>query len=420
MTRTPSRQHPPDRVIVIGAGAVGLSCAWSLQEHGIDVSVIDRQAPAAGASWGNAGYLSPTLAVPLPEPSLLRSGLRAMLRGRNSPVCLPPQANRTLVPFLSNMIRQCTTTRWRRAMAAYVPMNDAALEAFDIQQASGVSVGTRDADVLACFRDARHATGLLHELQEIAACGQPVDVELLTAGQAHDSEPALSSEIRSAVRIRGQRYLDPIAYVTSLAEDVRARGGKIIEDCTVTSVDTRGGRVLAACTDGTREAAAVVLATGAWLPTIASRHGVRVPMHAGRGYSFTVPTARPLHGPVYFPAARLALTPRGERVKLAGIMEFRRPDDRLDPRRIDQMTRATRGLLSGVDWCDRADTWVGPRPLTSDGLPLIGRSGTPGVYIAGGHGMWGMTLGPLTGALLAEQVATGRTPPMLVPFDPCR
>ena len=102
------------------------------------------------------------------------------------------------------------------------------------------------------------------------------------------------------------------------------------------------------------------------------------------------------------------------------MMEFRAPDAALDPRRIDAIVNAVRPLLNGVDLDDRRDEWVGSRPCTADGLPLIGGTRAPGVYVAGGHGMWGIALGPLTGKLLAQTDRHGVAPPELAAFDPLR
>jgi D-amino-acid dehydrogenase len=102
------------------------------------------------------------------------------------------------------------------------------------------------------------------------------------------------------------------------------------------------------------------------------------------------------------------------------MMEFRDPEAPLDPRRIEAIVAAARPLLRGADLDDRRDEWVGSRPCTRDGLPLIGATRSPNVYAAGGHGMWGITLGPATGSLLAEMIATGRRPAELAPFNPLR
>jgi len=168
------------------------------------------------------------------------------------------------------------------------------------------------------------------------------------------------------------------------------------------------------------EADAAILAAGSWLTPLARPHGVRVPVQAGRGYSFTVPCQPSLSGPLYLPSTRVAITPDGDRARLAGVMEFASADAPAGRSRIASMVRAVRPLLEGVDVDDRSDEWVGGRPLTTDGIPLVGPTRTPGVYVAGGHGMWGITLGPVTGQLLAEQIVTGARPPALAAFDPRR
>ena len=147
---------------------------------------------------------------------------------------------------------------------------------------------------------------------------------------------------------------------------------------------------------------------------------MNVPLRAGRGYSFSVAVDSPVPCPVYFPFERIACTPIGDRLRVAGTMEFRDVDAPLDMGRVDAIVENGRPLLSGVDWNDRHDVWVGGRPVTVDGLPLIGATRNPDVYVAGGHGMWGITLGPLSGKLLAEQIATGAVPDLLRPFDPTR
>src|SRR3954453_23337038 len=119
----------PQHVAVIGAGMVGLSTAWFLQEAGVQVTVYDRDRVAAGASWGNAGWLTPALTAPLPEPAVLRYGLRAVLSPR-SPVYLPLRADPTLARFLTGFVRHSTARAHRRGMAASVLMNERALEAF--------------------------------------------------------------------------------------------------------------------------------------------------------------------------------------------------------------------------------------------------------------------------------------------------
>lgn len=407
------------RVAVIGGGIVGLSCAWSLQERGVEVEVVDRLHPGAGASWGNAGYVSPALTLPLPEPSILRHGIRALL-DRHSPIRLPMPPAAGVLAFLAGTARHCTTARWERSMATYRRLNERALESFALQRRGGVEAPTVESDILAGFQRPSEATALLTELQGVAAAGQPVDLDILTGGQARDLEPHLSDSIGLGVRIRGQAYLNPPAYLEALAGQVRRRGGKITEGTTIDDVRRLGDRVIASGPQGELEADAVVLAAGAWLGPLASPHGVRTRVQAGRGYSFDAPCEAPLRGPIYLQAARVAVTPLGDRVRLAGIMEFGAADAPFESSRVASMVRTVRPLLTGIDLDRRENEWVGPRPLSTDGLPLVGPTRTRGVYVAGGHGMWGVTLGPLTGQLLAEQIVDGPSRSAFAPLDPLR
>ncbi|GAB3309497.1 FAD-dependent oxidoreductase [Geodermatophilus aquaeductus] len=411
----------PRQVAVVGAGMVGLSCAWFLQEAGVQVTVYDRDGVAAGASWGNAGWLTPALTAPLPEPAVLRYGLRAVLSPR-SPVYLPLRADPTLARFLAGFVAHSTARAWRRGMAALVPLNARALEAFDALAAGGVPVPTQRAEpFLACFRTAREAERMCAELGHVRDAGQTAGSHLLTGQQVRAMEPTVTDRVGAAVHISGQRYLHPPAFLAGLAAAVQARGGRVAQAADVVDLRLRAGGVTVVTADGERSHHdAAVLATGAELGRLAKRFGVRRPVQAGRGYSFSVPVRRMPRGPLYLPTQRVALTPLGERLRVAGMMEFRRPGDPLDPRRVTAIVEAVRPFLDGVDLDDRHDEWVGSRPCTPDGLPLLGPTASPRVFVAGGHGMWGIALGPVSGQLIARAVLEREVPPELAPFDPLR
>lgn len=213
--------------------------------------------------------------------------------------------------------------------------------------------------------------------------------------------------------------------MVALADAAQAAGVDVREGVSVDDVRDDGAKVL--ITDGHGQGHrfdAVVIATGAHLAKLAREHGMRQVVQAGRGYSFTVNGEKVPTGPVYFPTQRVACTPLtvgGERrLRVAGMMEFRGPDEPLDPRRVDAIVAATRGNFTDLDFDERHDEWVGSRPCTTDGMPLIGRTRSDRIFVAGGHGMWGIVLGPLTGRLLTEQILEGTTPPELRPFDPLR
>ncbi|GAA6525167.1 FAD-dependent oxidoreductase [Intrasporangium sp. DVR] len=418
---TPSGLPVPEHVAVVGAGMVGLATAWFLQERGVEVTVIDREGVAAGASWGNAGWLTPGIATPLPEPAILRYGLRAVL-SPSSPVYVPPSANATFLKFVTGFTRHSTMRAWKKAMGALVPINDLSLAGFDLLRAGGVDAETYEAkSFTAAYRTAEERTTLLEEIEHIHASGGDIAFDVLTGDEARAVEPALSEAIGAAIVLHGQRFINPGAYVAALADSVTARGGKIVTGATVTGLRDVGPGVLVETSTGAAESFdQVVVATGAWLGALVREFGVKRVVQAGRGYSFSVEVDDLPNGPVYFPAARVACTPVGDRLRVAGMMEFRQPEAALDRRRIRAIVESARPLLKGADLDHRQDEWVGSRPCTIDGLPLIGATRSPRVFVAGGHGMWGITLGPVSGRLLAEQMVTGTVPSELRPFDPLR
>ncbi|WP_316690674.1 FAD-dependent oxidoreductase, partial [Pseudonocardia sp. H11422] len=356
-----------------------------------------------------------------PEPAVLRYGVRAVL-SPSSPVYVPPSANPRLIRFMAGFARHSTAARWKTAMGALVPINRRALGGFDALAEGGVTGQTIEAkSFLAAYRTEAERTGLLEEIEHIHAAGQGIEFDVLNGAEAREIEPSLSDEVGSAIRLHGQRFIDPGSYVHLLAESVRSRGGEVREGVAVTGIRDRAGAVEVELAAGVAESFdAVVIATGAWLGDLARQFGVRTIVQAGRGYSFSIPIEHVPAGPVYFPAQRVACTPLGDRLRVAGMMEFRAPEAPLDPRRIRAIVEAARPLLRGADLDARTDEWVGSRPCTHDGLPLIGATRSPRVFAAGGHGMWGITLGPVTGQLLAEAITTGRRPVELAPFDPLR
>jgi D-amino-acid dehydrogenase len=420
---------------------VGLATAWHLQEQGVEVTVVDREGVAAGSSWGNAGWLTPGMAMPLADPSLWTYGPRALVDPA-APLHVPLRFDPRLWTFFARFMAHATQRRWDHAMAALTPVDRVALDAFDELAAGGslghgVEAGTTPGPFTVAFEHVREARPFLRELEHVAAAGQTVPVRRVETGErAHQ----LTDDVSTVYALEGQRFLEPGPFVHALADSVRARGGRILTGLEV--LDVEPGR-LGACVfaravhpdAGTARRAgsptereegvvlrgdAVVLATGAWLPTLAAPLGVRTRVQAGRGYSFTVKTDEPVETPIYLPARRVACTPYQGRFRIAGTMEFRGPDEPLQPRRIEAILASVQHLFQGVDLDDRHDEWVGSRPVTPDGLPLVGATRTPGVYVAGGHGMWGMVLGPATGRALAHLVTTGETPDEIRAFDPLR
>jgi D-amino-acid dehydrogenase len=410
----------PRRAVVVGAGMVGLATGWFLQEHGVEVTVVDRDGVAAGSSWGNAGWLSPVMAIPIPEPGVLRYGLKTLFDPA-APFSVPPTLDLTLWKFLARFARHCTMSQWQRAMTGYLAVNRGALETFDLLELAGVSSPTISAPIMACFQDESQSKELRHEFQLIEAAGQHVDLTEFSGDAARVVAPQIAETVKLVLQINGQRFIDPGAFVQSLAESFVARGGKLRTGFTVRSLHYGPDGISVGGYGGEPERGdVVVVATGAWLGELARSLGVRVPVQAGRGYSFSVSTDKPAANPIYLPAARVACTPYREGLRIGGTMEFRSADHPIVQARVDALLTSAKPWLQGVDWGTVRDVWVGPRPVSADGLPLIGATKVPGVFVAGGHGMWGVTLGPITGQLLADEIVTGRRSNALGSFSPLR
>lgn len=407
----------PRKAIVIGAGMVGLSTAWYLQERGFEVSVLDKTGVAAGSSWGNAGWLAPAKTIPLSDSSLWSYGPKALFNA-DSPLHMPLRVEPKLWEFLARFMAQAFESKWDSTMADLTAIDRVALAAFDEMELGGVAGISHEGPFVIGFENEEQSRGFAREVAGVVRHGQIAEMSRLENPQ--ELAPMLSSEVSVAYRLEGQRFIEPGPYLAAVAADVEKRGGLIRTGVEVTHV-AAGARPAVILADGSREEAdKVVIATGAWLPKLAREYGVKTLVQAGRGYSFSVATDIPAQHPVYLPHHRMACTPYQGRFRIAGTMEFRGPDEPLQQRRITAIVNQASRLMRGIDFAERQDEWVGSRPVTPDGRPLLGETKAKDIYVAGGHGMWGMVLGPASGKYLAELMDTGQTNPIIKPFNPLR
>jgi len=408
----------PRSAIVVGAGIVGLSTAWFLQERGVSVTVVDRTGVAAGASWGNAGWIAPALSFPLNDPQMLRYAVRS-LPNRAAPVRIPPSIDPALWRFLMRFAANCRKSSWTRAVRASLTLNQECMSAYDVLVSNGVDAPITDAPITALFHTSADAEHLLEQLQRLRDAGQPSSTTELTGAALREQVPLASSEVAVGICVNGQRFIDPGRFVHALGRSVVERGAAL-ETVDVADVRASGNGVVVQPVNGPALTADVaVIATGAWLPKLV-RRWVRVPVQAGRGYSFTVPVEHPVFGPIYLPDVRVACTPLNGKLRVTSMMELRRPEAPASAAVVDAIVDSAGQFFDGVRWAERDDMWVGPRPLSPDGRPLVGQVLENRIFVAGGHGMWGMKQGPATGRLLAEQITSGKQPPGLRDFDPLR
>lgn len=407
-----------EKSVVVGAGMVGLSVAWYLQQLGHDVTVIERDGVAAGSSWGNAGWLSPGKTIPLANRDLWAYTPTALFNP-DAALHVPIPPSPSVIDFGLRFMAHANDRSWDKTMAALTPIDKESLSAFDEMVEGGVDSWTKESPFIVGFKNEKEAAGFIREVEGAVRHGQEVPFEVVS--DPRDLIPHFSDNVGLVFRMGNQRYFEPGPFVTALAEAVRARGGTIVTGVEVVDINSTRKPVVSLSNGERITADHAVLSTGAWLPKLARKLGVRTRVQAGRGYSFSVDTGeKPVDYPVYLPAQRLACTPYQDRFRIAGTMEFKQPDAPFDPHRIDSMVRHASEMFDGMDFDNRKDEWVGSRPVTPDGLPLVGATKVPEVYVAGGHGMWGMILGPASGRALAHLISTGETPAVIRDFDPLR
>ncbi|OBG38168.1 amino acid dehydrogenase [Mycobacterium alsense] len=406
----------PRSAIVVGAGIAGLSAAWFLQERGVTVTVVDRSDRPVGASCGNGGWVAPGLALPLNCPDVLRRGLRA-LRDPTAPLHFPLAAETASRVFLTQFLANSEHSPWQRAMRANAPLNEDAIEAFDVLVANGVDAPVTDTPITAVFRTAAEAEHMLRQLRQLENDGQATHVTALSGEALRGRMPLASPAITAALNVDGQRFADPRRFLDALRRAVVDRGATM-HRLEAGDVVSSGREVAVHSRRGVLTADAVVIATGPRLPQMAGRW-LRVPVQVGRGYSFTVPVDHPLPAPIFLRGAMVACTPLEGAMRVSGTLEFRHPHRAAIKERVGAIVASAAPLLDKVRWDDLFDVRVDAYAVTPDGLPLIGEV-SPGVYVAGGHGVWGFAHGPVTGRLLAEQITTGKLPGALAEFDPLR
>jgi D-amino-acid dehydrogenase len=408
---------------VIGGGVVGLCCAYELSRAGAEVSVLERGAIGGGASLGNTGWVVPSFSFPLPAPGIIGEGLRGMLRG--GPLVIHPSFDPTFLRWLLGFRRSATRARWQEGVKALLGLNRRTLELFDAYVAAGVEFEMHRSGLLVVATSSEGFDSYLTVFRELRSLGYQGEIAELTADEAGALEPTLAARrLAGGVHARVDRYVRPESLTEGLARHLSAAGVEIRRQVEVSELASANGHVRVETNEGVVEADRVVVAAGASSSPLLTQLGVRMPLVGARGYSFTFAGGdiRPSQA-LYLAEAKVGISSYDDSVRIAGVFELGHRSDRLDRRRLQAMLATLEPYFDG--WQPGTESalleWAGLRPMTADGLPLIGRAPSlPNVFVATGHGMLGVTLAPATAALLAPLVLEDRTAPELAPFDPGR
>ena len=408
-------------VAVVGGGIAGLCCAYYLTRAGARVTVLESNRIGSAASSGNAGWLAPAQAGPLPEPGLTAYGLRSLVDRRSALYFSPAQLPRML-PWLAAFARRCNARDHAAGVRALAELGGRVFALVDAMRADGVAMELHKQGLLVAAREPDAARRFLAGLEPMRELGYDVPDGILEGRALRDAEPALGEDTRAGLRIGEHWHVLPDSLIAGLAAWLRAAGAAILEGAEVVDLETDGDAISRVRTAaGDVDADAVVLAAGAWSPRLARLAGLRLPVQAGKGYSLSVrPSVVPRHA-LLLAEPHVGCTPFGERLRVAGTMEFSGINARLDRRRIAPILDGARGMLAPLHPEPPRDLWTGMRPIAPDGLPIIDRApGLSNAYVATAYSMLGMTVAAPAAEALAELVLTGRRPPLLAPFSATR
>jgi D-amino-acid dehydrogenase len=397
-------------LVILGAGVAGLCAAYFAQRRGWRVTVIERGAVRRdGCSYGNAGMVVPSHFIPLAAPGMVALGLRWMFDGE-SPFYIRPRLDFELAAWALRFWRAATPQHVRRAAPLLRDLSLASRAAFVELGALGFGLETRGLLMLCKSAEA------LEEEAGTAAHARALGVpaEVLDARAAAALDPGVTMDIAGAVYFPRDCQLDPGRFMDALQREVAAGGAEFLWETTATGWRHDIWRLQAVqTTRGDVAGDEFLLAGGVWSAALVRELGLRVPMQAGKGYSLTL--AQPRQLPkicAIFTEARVAVTPMGGALRVGGTMEIAGLDESITARRVQGIIKAVPEYYPAFAAEDFAGVvpWRGLRPCSPDGLPYLGRTAAyENLLIATGHAMMGLSLGPVTGQIIAALL--DREPP---------
>ena len=390
-------------VVVVGAGAIGLAIAYELAGRGLAPVVVEQGKPGVGTSWGNAGCIVPSHVIPLAEPGMFTTALRSIFSGQG-PVTLRPVPNPHLLRWIIRFLRHCRPQAVEDAAPVLAALGRLSAELHRQWQAEErIDCAYAAEGLLHVFGDSRAFAKARHHAQWEATFG--VSSQVVDGDGARALEPALNESVVGGVFYPDDAGLDPGRFLSGLAAAAIRRGARIFYETEVQDAQTNSGEVRSVVTSrGAIRTRELVIAAGAATHRLARVFRHRLPIEAAKGYSITV--ERPAHGPrrrMLLGEKYVAVAPMGDKLRLSGWLELGRRDARLPASRLARVKRNARSRLHLDAELQVTSRWAGFRPVTPDGVPIIGRApGWRNLTYAAGHAMLGITLAPATGRLVAQ------------------
>ncbi|MFD2738684.1 D-amino acid dehydrogenase [Sulfitobacter aestuarii] len=399
------------KIIVLGAGVVGVTSAWYLAKAGHEVTVIERNdAVAQDTSFANAGQISPGYAAPWAAPGVPLKALKWMFE-KHAPLIVSPRPELAKLTWLAQMLRNCTEARYAVNKGRMVRLAEYSRDCLiALREETGIAYDGRQQGTLQLFRTQKQVDGAAKDIDVLKERG--VRFELLDRAGCVAAEPGLENardRIAGGLRLPGDETGDCQIFTTRLAEMARALGVTFRFGTAIRRLEQSGGRITSVETSqGPMEADAFVVALGSPAPLLTRPLGVKLPIYPVKGYSITAPLVDPERAPqstVMDESYKVAITRLGDRIRAGGMAELNGFSKTLVAKRQDTLTLSVEDLFGGAADQSRAQFWTGLRPMTPDGTPVIGRAGAANLFLNTGHGTLGWTMAAGSGQLLCDIVS---------------
>jgi D-amino-acid dehydrogenase len=411
-------------VLVVGGGPVGACAAQALTAGGASVTLIEKEAevcPPVSGAYANCGLLVPSDVVPLAAPGTLGQGLRWMLDS-SSPFYIAPRPSAALLRWLWLYRAAATTARAQAAAPVLHALHAASADLHDALAHDGGERWLYHRDgIVQAYETESTMDDAAEEAQAARALGVRADV--MCAAEVRARFPGLIGQVAGALFFPDDGHMDPALFTRAMADRAAASGADVLRGTEALAVEPAGaGAVRVVTTRGDFIADQVVLAAGAWTPALTRGLGLTLPIEPAKGCSVDI--ERPADFPdipLYLGDAHCVLTPLGDALRLGSTLELSGWDMTIRRTRVAGLRRAAERVMGIPGDAPVRQIWRGPRPVTPDGLPVVGRAPRrERVILATGHCMLGLSLGPVTGKLVAE-LAGGRAPSLdLAPLSPAR
>ncbi|MDO5632510.1 MAG: D-amino acid dehydrogenase [Paracoccus sp. (in: a-proteobacteria)] len=403
------------KIVILGAGVIGVTSAWYLARAGHDVTVIDRQTgPALETSFANAGEVSPGYSSPWAAPGVPMKALKWMFQ-RHAPLVLQPKLDRQRIGWMMQMLANCTTSAYQINKSRMVRLAEYSRDCLgELRAETGISYDERTQGTLQVFRSQKQVDAAAKDIEVLAADGVPFEV--LDRAGCIAAEPGLAGAanlIAGGLRLPGDETGDCFKFTNRLAEMAVAAGVTFRWGVDIQALESEGGRITAVRTgEGRIMADRYVLALGSYSPQMVRHLGIKLPVYPLKGYSLTIDITDANRAPVSTvmdETYKVAITRLGDRIRVGGLAEIAGFDLSLNPRRRETLELSVGEMFGGAGDLSNAAFWTGLRPMTPDGTPIVGATPIGNLFLNTGHGTLGWTMAAGSGRLLADLIS-GRAP----------